>query len=188
MGVEARIKQNEEVITESVVGVGALLVTPDLKFLTVQELENKRSTGKIAGMRTAPMETVVDGESDDDALKRLFQEEVVLDEAELPLDKKVLLCKIQLTKGVWLHGYLLQIERPVLAVIGTENHEVSDPLWTSIEEVLHSNPDNRQFRPGVRELVFSYLNFLKSPENFSPHIYPQTQGQVPDEAFVSLRA
>ncbi len=188
MGVEARIKQNEEVITENVIGVGVLLVTSDSRFLTVQELKNKRSTGKIAGMRTAPMETVMDGESDADALKRLFQEEVVLNEAELPLDKKVLLCKIQLTNGVWLHGYLLQVEQPVFAAIGTENHEVSDPLWTSIEEVLHSNSDKRQFRPGVKELVLSYLNFLESPENFSPHFFFQTQGQMPDEVFDSLGA
>ncbi|OGY10151.1 MAG: hypothetical protein A3A58_02500 [Candidatus Blackburnbacteria bacterium RIFCSPLOWO2_01_FULL_41_27] len=187
--IQERIfKPTEEEITENVIGVGVLLVTPDFRFLTVQELKTKRSTGKIVGMRTAPMETVIDGESDDDAIKRLFQEEVVLNEAELPLDKKVLLCKIQLTKGVWLHGYLLQIEQPVLAAIGTEKHEVSDPFWTSIEEVLQSNPDDRQFRPGVRELVLSYLTFLESPENFSPHLFFRTQGKVQDEVFDSLGA
>src|SRR3989344_4633533 len=164
MSPERIFKPAKEEITENVIGVCALLVTSDFRFLTVQELKTKRSTGKIAGMRTAPMETVVDGESDDDAINRLFQEEVVLYGIQLTLDKKVLLCKIQLTKGVWLHGYLLQIEKPVLAAIGTEKHEVAGPFWTSIEEVLQSNPDDRQFRPGVRELVLSYLTFLESPE------------------------
>lgn len=184
MFIEAR---NSEVkITENVIGVGALLVTQDFRFLTVQELKTKRSTGKIAGMRTAPMETVIEGESDDEALKRLFQEEVILQEIEPPLDKKVLLCKIQLTNGVWLHGYLLQIEQLALAVTGTENQEVSHPLWTSISEVLHSDPDDRQFRPGVRELVLSYLNFLASPEKFSAHFFFRPQDKVPEEVFDSL--
>lgn len=183
MDTEQNFKPTEKEITENVIGVGALVVTPDFQFLTVEELRTKRSTRKIAGMRTAPMETVFAGESDDKALTRLFQEEVVFNGTSLPLDKKVLLCKIQLTRGIWLHGYLLQIEQPSSVVIGTEGNEVANPVWTNIDEVIYSDPNEWLFRPGVRELILSYLNYLANPQHFSTQHFFQTRGEVPSIVF-----
>lgn len=183
MDTEQNFKPTEKEITENVIGVGALVVTPDFQFLTVEELRTKRSTRKIAGMRTAPMETVFAGESDDKALTRLFQEEVVLQGMVLELDKKILLCKIQLTEGVWLHGYLLQVDQPVPVVTGTENGEVANPEWTKIDDVLHSNPDIWAFRPGVKELTISYLNYLTDPQHFSAQRFFQTQEKISDAVF-----
>lgn len=171
-------------IVEHVVGVSPFIVTPDGFFATVKELKNKRLTGKIVGMRSSPMETVKPGETDQLALERTFREEIVI--PELSGNEPVFLCRVQFGPGVWLHTYLFWSQRDFRIELGSEANEVANPSWTHIKEVLGSKPNERKFRPGVREIVKSYLAYLKEGENFQPCLYFSCEDAVPEEVFDEL--
>lgn len=56
--------------------VGLVLFDPEGRILVLKELESKPHYGKMAGMLSVPIETVEDGENNDQALVRLVDEEV----------------------------------------------------------------------------------------------------------------
>lgn len=169
-------------IKERVVGVGAFIITPDNFFLTIRELTTKRLTGKIAGMRSLPMETVEDRETDEQALTRLFEEEVEVSGLN-GLEGKALLCRIQLTNEVWLHTYLIRVPDILHTEVGTDANKISEPAWININEILKSKPSERRFRPGVRESIKSYASYLQDPAGFQPDIYFRCEDEVPQEVF-----
>lgn len=173
-------------IKESVVGVGVFIVTPDNRLLTLEELTTKRVTGKIAGMRSLPMETVEAGETHEQAIERLFQEEVVVDWISAS-QTRILLCKAQLTPGVWLYSYLICVPETLTVGIGTDGGKVANPSWINTEDILSSQPSERRFRPGVRETIKSYLDWLaKKGNSFHPKVYFNCEDEVPQEVFDRL--
>lgn len=174
-----------EIMVEHVVGVSPFIITPDGFFVTVEELRTKRLTGKTAGMRSAPMETVQPGETDQEALERLSGEEVTVPELS-GVKPGPLLCRVQFRPGVWLHAYLFWGHKNFSIKLGSETDEVARPDWTRIEDVLTSKPSERRFRPGIREMVKSYIAYLEEGENFKPRVFFSCEDTVPEEVFDEL--
>ena len=139
-------------------GVGILIVTSDGKFLSIEEKTSNRKTGKKKGARSFPMETVQGGESYQQALKRLLQEEVVLDSVAINSLKK--LCQVEIRNGVWLHSYLLHLPKSITIPVGSST-DVTDPVWVDIDQVL-KNGQGLTFRPGVRETLLEYKRYLQT--------------------------
>lgn len=170
---------------EDIVGVGVLVVTGDYQFLTVRELNTKRTTGKLAGMLSIPMETRQGQESDIQTLCRLFDEEVRLDSVADPTKlRKIHLCNIQLRNEVCLHVWCIPFTDKPSVRQGTDTQDVSDPTFTSLDEVLKSEPKDLTFRPGVRETAISLLNLLNRREGFITENYFDTRDKVPEESFI----
>lgn len=162
-------------------GVGALIVTPEGYFLSIEEGSTKRETAKIKGMRSLPMETVEPGETREQALIRALTDEEVKVGISLNLEARRLLCRIQLTPGVWLYAYL--IEAPEQFPVQKGNApDALNPGWNHINQVLNSIPTDRNFRPGVREVIKSYLEYLRG-NTYQPQIFFFCEDEIPQEVF-----
>lgn len=179
--VERETLSSPEII-EEVVGVGALIVTPNDLFYSIRETRTNRKTGKVKDMISAPMETVEPGESLEEAMGRLFTEEVGLP-ANVSLLPRGKICRIQLTPRVWLHAYLFTTEQTFEIRPGTAA-DVADPAWRSISQVLDEMRERP--RPGLREFIKSYRAWQKEGTGFWPHFYTFCQDQVSEEEFKIL--
>lgn len=172
-------------IVETLAGVGALIITPDGYFLSIEEGRTSRRTGKIKGVRSLPMETIEAGETHQQALERLLKEELSAEELNNHTDL-IKLCRVQLTPGVWLHAYLIPVNLRFQAQAGTHK-DASNPKWVHINELLGSNPKDRLFRPGTREVIESYLKFGAN-NNFQPDVHFRCKDEIPQEVFDALEA
>lgn len=169
-------------ISSEIAGVGAFIVNkanPDQGFITVQESITKRKTNKLAGMRSYPMETIEPGENHDQALQRLFQEEIFIEPTIY--SPKIKLGQFTLLPGVSLHTYLFEIGSDITIAVGSAAKEVKDPRWTTFQEVLEAPFGT--FRAGVYETVVGYLAYLRDPVNFQIGTYARLRDWIPDEIF-----
>lgn len=180
---ETREAPKSPEIVETLAGVGALIITPDGYFLSIEEGRTSRKTGKIKGMRSLPMETIEAAETHDQALKRLLKEEVSLEELN-DCTNLTKLCRVQLTPGIWLHAYLMPINYRLQAKDGTHK-DALNPKWVHVSEVLKSDPRDRLFRPGTREVVKSYLRFQRNT-NSQPELCFRCEDEIPQEVFDKL--
>lgn len=175
-------------IEERTTGVGALIVVADTHrpdFLTIEETRTKRSSGKLKGMRSLPMETVEDGETHQQALARLLQEEVRLNTVCLAGELiRLKLGRYELTPGVVLHAYVIEAPRDSGISVGS-GVDVQRPEWTSIEEVLATSRGSLRFRPGVKEIITTYLDYLQDKESFQQVIYSSDElaNTVPNDVY-----
>lgn len=186
-------------------GVGALIVAPrapELGFVTIQELATKRSTNKLAGMITFPMETIEAGESHQDAMVRLYQEELRLTPAVARDDlTKILLSRIELTPGAVCYVYLHEVEPGVLlGVGGSTDQEVSPPKWTPFRDILNTKGGAYSVRGGVRESVLDFIDRRNNPNIYQlklhryfelfhhvpAYVFDLIERGVSEEGFVSL--
>lgn len=172
-------------IIEITSGVGAFIVTPDGYFLTIEEGETKRQTGKIKGMRSLPMETVEPGETFQEALVRAINDEEVQAPELNNFVTEQKLCQIQNTPGVWLHVYLIRVPTPFALQEGNAP-DALHPKWMHIHEVLSSKTEERAFRPGTREVIVSYIDLITNGSTHSPQIYFRCQDEVPQKIFDAL--
>lgn len=158
---------------DRIAGVGALIVSPEHRVLTVQELTDSLRTVKERGMRTHPMESSTQGEIPAETMGRLFTEEIVLPEG-VSLEDRGLLCTVQINYGLWAEMFLYQSPVEFGASIGTAQHEVASPGWIPMQEVIESPIGNRRFRPGLRETVLAYQERLASNGSFKPRTFFNT--------------
>lgn len=174
-------------LEEKVAGVGALVVCPDWLdrgFLTVKELRTKRSTNKLAGMRSIPMETVEEGETHNQALQRMLCEEITPSIYLGSNLDNILLCRSQLSPGIFLYSYLLEVPWPISFRLGTDTLDVTDPMWIPRTSVLYPDPVNSfAFRPGVYETLTSFSRRLDNPQKFEAATFVNLKNLVPTEAF-----
>lgn len=168
---------------ETLAGVGLLIITANGYFLSIEEARTNRRTAKIKGMRSLPMETIESGETHKKALKRLLKEEVSTENLSGHTDPTKL-CRVQLTPGVWLHAYLIPVNCIFQAEAGTHK-DALNPKWVHINEVLNSDPKDRRFRPGTREVLKSYLEFHQN-NTFQPGLYFRCGDEIPQEVFDEL--
>lgn len=169
-------------VHREVAGVGAFIVdaqNPLRGFVTVEEMTTKKKTNKLRGMKTYPMETIERGEDHNQALDRLFQEEVTMTPT-LALTR-IKLGQYELIPGVMLHTYLFEANSDVMALIGSASSEVRDPKWTTFEEVKSASIG--AFRAGVYETVMNYLDYLRNPRNFQTRTYINLRDRIPQEVF-----
>lgn len=168
-------------IYEELSGVGAFIVTPDGLFWTVVEKNTRRKTNKMAGMVSTPMETIEQGESHAQAFTRLFSEEVVTDIISDP-KPDIKLCQVQLSRGVWLHVYLVNVDNPFTPT--TNWSDVSNSDWQNINHV-HLPSNNVRFRPGVKEIIESYKDYLIEGHEFQPIVHFSCQDKISEEEFLA---
>lgn len=189
-----------EIRTEKLTGVGAFIVNIDRPnlFLSITESESKRSSNKLAGMISAPFETIDSGETHRQALERIFykvgengedgEEELIIVRGQIFISEDLnssKLCLEQLSEGVWLHAYLLHCSSDLIVKKGKAADTIGDPQWVSVEDVLKSASGNSRFhfRPGNLELVESYLDFQKNRDTFTTRIYQMLANVVPEQVF-----
>lgn len=170
-----------------IIGVGAFIVNPDIPskgFIALQELITKRSTNKLAGMFSYPVETIEPGEDHNQALLRLFKEEIHI---QPPLIlPKIKLGQFLLLPGVSLHTYLFEVKSDVTIAVGSTPQEVKNPRWMTFQEVLAA-PLGR-FRAGVYETVTEYLTYLQDPDNFHINTYVRLRDWISEEVFNLMEA
>lgn len=175
----------EREVVEDLKGVGLFIVTPDGYFLTIEEARTKRKTNKIAGMRSLLMETIEAGETQEQAIARLLiNDEEVSAKQFRTLTPERKLCRVQLTPGVWLHAYLIQVSGQFPVRPGTAP-DARNPGWTHINDVLASSPSEQKFRPGTREVIKSYLAH-KENGNQESQVYFRCEDDIPQEVFDML--
>lgn len=185
MKIESGELPRQPEIVELKRGVGVLLITPDGDFLTVEETSTNRHAAKVKGMRSLPMETLETGEMDADALYRALGDEEVKSEVfNKELKPQAKLCAVQIAPGTWLHTYLITVPS-IFKVEPGNAPDVVNPGWNHINEVLKSNPKDRKFRPGNREVIKSYLEFRRN-NNFQPRLYFRCEDEIPQEVFDEL--
>lgn len=180
-------------LVERVPGVGALIVVPedpDRGFLTLRELRSKRSTHKVVGMLTLPMETVEPRENYAQAFERLTREEIQIENFRYDPRAIVRLCLCELRPGVVLHASILAVSPDADIIIGSESQEVADLRWTSFEDILNAPKGDLGIRPGTREVVQSYLEYRVNPTIYQPRAYgyDELHDRIPDEVFDLLEA
>ncbi|MBU3957418.1 NUDIX hydrolase [Patescibacteria group bacterium] len=178
-------------IERPLTGVGALIISPESSyesFATITEGHTKRSTNKLRGMQSLPMETAEWGETYEQTLERLFEEEIRF--LPLSLLLKTKLCTCELAPGVLVHLYLYEIPSHNSIFLGSHNQEVSNLEWVSFVDILNEPTGSLRFRPGAYECVVSCLDYLKDPENFQPPVisFHQLRHQIPHVVFNLIEA
>lgn len=156
-------------------------------FLAIKEARWKRSSRKLAGMIAPPFETLNQDESHKDGLIRSFQkEELTVLEGEVQIPDNLTsakFCIVQLSPGVVLHVYSLFASADIILGQGSEDDVLDPPFWVPFSEVLESETrDPLRFRPGVLEIVKSYLDFKKS-KLLEPTIFLKTAFSVPGAVY-----
>ncbi|MBI2021290.1 NUDIX hydrolase [Candidatus Daviesbacteria bacterium] len=208
-------------LNEIKAGVGALIINPEGKFLTVRENHSRFDNQKIIGMLSFPMETVESLETHQEGMQRLLMGEEIgrVEVYETSLVQRPL-NKIQLNPGIWLYTYLLYSKNNL--VHPGEAKDVSDISWHDLDPPLRvidyiislrsldSLPEdldptvkdairkvlakerrvinfgNLLWRPGVKETIQDYYEYLKSPDDYIPRVHDQASGKVPIEMFSFL--
>lgn len=169
-------------------GVAAFIVLPiHHKVVTIEELHTKRSTNKIAGMRSIPMETIEPGETHEEALIRLLKEEV---RAE-PLCNmhnliRTKLTAFQMIPDVWVHTYYLEASYHTQISLGSEAKEVANLKWENIRDLVTHDIGSRQYRGGNRESAWSFYRWWRSYS--IPDIYPEITDRIPNRVFDDIEA
>lgn len=171
-----------------VAGVGALIVVPEdpgRGFLTLRELTSKRSTHKVAGMLTLPMETVKPGEEYAQTFERLTREEIQIKNFRYDPRAVTRLCLCELRSGVILHASVLEVSPDVDVIIGSESQEVADLGWTRFEDVLNAPVGDLGIRPGTRKVIQAHLSYKINPAGYTPQVYRygDLQDYIPDKLF-----
>ncbi len=184
------MRANPEELEGRIAGLGLVIVTQnslDRGFISLTELRSKRSTHKVAGSITIPMESRESGETPAENLARLTTEEIQLRNfsynPEQVLSQK--LCTCELRPGVIVPMYLLEVSSATDVIPGSESQEVAGLRWTQFTEAVASPQNDLRLRPGTREAVWSYLTYWRNPADFKPLVYSYEQltDHIPSEIF-----
>lgn len=120
------------------IGVAGLITNTEGQVYTIRENNSKWITQKFKGMRSIPMETIEDGESLEDATRRMLLEEI----GGLDISSRYQLTQNSSVGGffvhpeVFVHIFHLHCYNSELSH-GTGD-DVKDPQWVSTREILHS--------------------------------------------------
>jgi 8-oxo-dGTP pyrophosphatase MutT (NUDIX family) len=135
--------------TASAAAVGIIITSRDKVFL-IQEKEEKLHLGKLAGMLSFPMETREKGESCEETLARLLQEEAPGLEKHLTVEEEPS-GFYQVVRDIWLLVYWADISEPRLPM-GTFHGDVQNPHWAPLSEAMNLN-----LRRGAKEALFDRI-------------------------------
>lgn len=157
------------------------------KVLVVPELTAKEVTGKFSRMWGLGYETVEEGESHWETIRRFFIEEVRAREGEivLPLDlepTKIAIIRISPPEmAAWVHAYPCPVPDSFEARRGNFVDEVGAPVWLDTQAILgeEQGPNRMIFRAGTYELVRAFENRLAHPTDNTVAIIP-TPINLPD--------
>lgn len=181
--------------TEKIAGVAAVFHipgAPERGCVTLQELRTKRSTNKVAGQRTIPMESSLPGESELETLARLTREEVHF--TNFPLYEALLastrIAVSELNVGIFVPIYSVPVPSHVQIVLGSESEEVADLDWTTFEEIISEPIDSHLLRPGSFEGVNTHLIFQRNPDSFvlMKYRFQDLKHKIPTKLFDKIEA
>lgn len=172
-------------LIEKIGGIGALIISPQKdKFLTIEELRTKRSTHKLAGQRSLPMETIIPGETREQTVHRLNQEEIQIVDFDLWEAHWGRLGDIEIAEAVVLHAIFFELPRDLKISLGSEVTEINSPEWVSLKEIMDEPKDSLHFRPGVFETVHLYDDYRRFSQ-FIPGIlrFTDLRNRIPSGVF-----
>lgn len=131
-------------------GVALIIEHPSSgHILTLREMEDKPWLGKLAGMRSIPMETLRDSESHDEAIQRLIHEEL----SDLPVLPDIMRIGAYLiVPRIWVTLYTARSASTDLTEVA-KTHEVDSHAWVSPEQAL-----GLWLRRGAQEMIQDYLD------------------------------
>ncbi len=173
--------------TAEIFGVAAFIVKPPHDVLTIEEFITKRSTNKIAGQRSVPMETVEEGEDIEHALKRLLDEEIRVKPLVTERLTQHEICRFRPLGHILVRTFYLEANNLSVVLTGSEVTEVGNPEWEPITTLIGHPLGSRRYRGGNRESGWSGLNFHMG-KNQMPDIYESVIDEIPSEAFDMLEA
>jgi hypothetical protein len=166
-------------------GVAALIVNPQSNtVLTIEERNTKRATNKIAGMRSIPMETRESNEPLRVTRRRLFIEEVRIQDLDYIRPAKTI-GVFELSPGTGVYFYAYEIAGNPQILNGEDLNDVQNIGWTQIEDLINEPVGNLRFRPGNREGLIKYLDYKINPRYFRPEIirFNQLLDSIPSNVF-----
>jgi len=167
--------------------VGALIIcqdVPDL-FLGVRHTQAKEASLKLASQISMPTETKHPGETDVDAIQRLWEEELAVQDIKDP--------------GIYLNACVFEAPRakailrthlffaPYISEIRLIDGEIADTGWSPFHDCLNTPRGSWRFRSGLYESIQSYRNWVRNPEGYYPVTYTQSIHSIPMEVFVLMR-
>lgn len=195
-------------------GVAAVIMNPCGEIAVIRENESKRSTHKLAGMESIPMETQEPGETKMDTLKRMLFDEELGGLHSLP-DSFRRICQFRPRPHVKVDTYALYTDS--LVIPPGSGKDVGQLRWVNPEEVLKSprfmlSRDDIDKLPNfleasVRQAIIRVLEELApgrylpvgklrwrpgveesilSHRTFRPLLFKQTIDQIPDRIFDHL--
>jgi 8-oxo-dGTP pyrophosphatase MutT (NUDIX family) len=126
-------------------GVGLLLREPAGKVLILRELQSKPHYGKYAGMLTLPFETIEDGETTYDALRRLIHEEIGVEIVEIAVDLvsfKEFFIELSGDYSAQLFVFTGTVTQQFIACPNDTDVEYYD--WMSPQDILRLDPRHRR--------------------------------------------
>lgn len=127
--------------------VAVAIFLPDGRIYTVEETTSRPEYGKVAGMRTIPMETLGEGEAEEEGMNRILLggDEVVKGSIKVLEFQRV---------GLYLVGEIAQITLFRVECELLNSREISTtgdvvaPLWLKLKDLLKF-----WVRQGVREMI-----------------------------------
>lgn len=132
--------------------VAVAIFLPDGRIYTVEETTSRPEYGKIAGMRTVPMETLGGGETEEEGVKRILfgGDELAKGSIKVLEFQRV---------GLYLVGKIAQITlfRAECELLSSDELSALDdvvaPLWLKPKDLLKF-----WVRQGVREMIKDVIN------------------------------
>lgn len=149
-GLEPEREQLRPLEARPIQGVAMVLIDPAGLVYTNEEKASRPEYGKLAGMRATPMETKKPGETDEETLRRLFEEEV---EENLVTDRPVELGFYGVGVAAVRCFIIPVIERDGINP-NYKRREVTDPRWIPPTQLTNG----LWVRQGVREMIGDYLS------------------------------
>ncbi len=154
--------------------------------LVVQEKTAKELTGKYAGMWGLGYETVEDGETHQDAIKRFFNEEVKPRTGRLLLSDSTNTAEIAIVrisppeKEAWVHAYECPVSDDFEVNQGEFVDEIGDSAWINIKAILSTEGTQNHilFKGGTYEIAKEHAKRIRG-EQASANIYFYTSN-IPD--------
>ncbi|MEK7519327.1 MAG: NUDIX hydrolase [Patescibacteria group bacterium] len=131
-------------------GVALLVTNPKREIIILEEFQEKREFGKLAGMFSIPMETSEPAEDDCLTLKRLVEHELCGFNSKIYIER--LSGSYQVVPGIWVFLYVAQFPDCVLPSLDPTG-EVGNHRWMNPRMAL-----DLRLRQGAREMIRDYLN------------------------------
>jgi hypothetical protein len=134
---------------ERIRGVAGIIANPAEEIIVLKENTSKPRLGKLRGMYSIPMETLLPGETVLSAMERLYREE--LTGLSLPQTLGRYIGVYRIVPCVWAKLYAIKTKSFLLPITFGNPPEVGNHQWASVEEAL-----GLWLRQGAPEMIADY--------------------------------
>ncbi len=163
--------------------VGALIVCQDVPglFLGVKHARAKEISQKLASQISMPTETNKPGEKDEEAIARLWQEEVEIEGLYNP-GIHLNTCTLATPRARAVlrnHLFYAPLETKITIIDG----EIGEAGWVEFLDVLSTPKGSWRFRSSLYESIDCYQRWLNNPVKYVPGTYTESHHRIPVEVF-----